>query len=474
MKSSSTLRLLLLGIFLIGLFVRIGAAIRFPNTFHADEIFQTEEPAHRLAYGYGVMTWEWRGGIRSWVYPAFLAGVMRATEWMGSGSEGYVRGMIMVLSLLSLTTIWFGFAWAKRASGVEAAIIAAGACAAWYELIYFAPKTLTEIMATNALLPGLYLGMYGEGLGEKKRMLLAGIFCGLAMCLRVQLAPAVGFAALYFCYPNWRKRTLPLAAGLLLPVLCFGLVDMFTWSYPFQSYVNYIRANLHGKSRGYGVSPWYWYLEMLCAHLGPILFLVLIGIRRSPFLGWIALIILLTHNYFVHKEVRFLYPMVPLEITLAALGVMEILPALNARRKQPLSSRAIVLGGLGFCVLSSCVLIHQFDWSRNSGNVIAFGELSRDSTLCGVGVYKLGWYDLGGYARLHKNVPILIFNSASELEAQSQSFNVLVTPGSLSGNLHGFEPAGCAGGVCMYRRPGPCAPPRQDNEINWVLWLQGS
>jgi hypothetical protein len=474
MKSSSSLYLLLLGILLLGLFLRIGAAIRFPNTFHADEIFQTQEPAHRLAYGYGIITWEWRRGVRSWVYPAFLAGGMRATAWMGTGSEGYVRGIAIVLSLLSLTTIWFGFAWAKRASGTEAAIIAAGACAAWYELVYFGPKTLTEIMATNALLPGLYLGMYGEGLGEKRRMLLAGVFCGLAMSIRIQLAPAVGFAALYFWYPNRRQRTLPLAVGLLLPVLGFGLVDMITWAHPFQSYINYIRANLYEGRRGYGVSPWYWYLEMLCVHLGPIAFLVLMGLRRSPFLGWVSLIILLTHNYFGHKEVRFLYPMVPLEITLAALGIMELMPAFNARRKKPLSSRVIVAGGLAFCVVSSCLLIQQFDWSRNSGNLAAFDRLSRDPTLCGVAVYGIGWYDLGGYAHLHKNVPILILKSPSEFEDQSQSFNAFITPGNLGGNLHGFEMAGCSGGVCVYRRQGPCTQPRADNEINWVLWLNGS
>jgi hypothetical protein len=38
--------------------------------------------------------------------------------------------------------------------------------------------------------------MYGEKLGENRRMLLAGAFCGLAMALRIQLAPAVGFALL--------------------------------------------------------------------------------------------------------------------------------------------------------------------------------------------------------------------------------------------------------------------------------------
>jgi hypothetical protein len=442
--------------------------------FHADEIFQTQEPAHRLAYGYGVVTWEWRRGVRSGVFPAFLAGVMRTTDWMGPGSEGYLWGIAIVLSLMSLTTVWFGFAWARRASGMEAAIVAAGACATWYELVYFAPKALTEVVATYALLPGLYLGMYGERLGEKKRMFLAGIFCGLAMSLRIHLTPAVGFAALYFCYPNWRKRILPLAAGLLLPVIGFGLADAITWSYPFHSYINYFRADLMERGHHYGVLPWYWYLEMLCAHLGPIAFLVLMGIRRSPFLGWVALIILLSHNYFAHKEIRFLYPLVPIEITLAALGVAEVAPAFNTRRKSPLSSRTIVVSGLAFCVLTSSLLVPQFNWSRDSGGLIAFDQLSRDSTLCGVGVYKINWWSIGGYAHLHKNVPIVLLRNASELEDQSQSFNAVVTAGSLADPRNGFELAGCWNGVCLYRRLGPCTPSQGGNEINWLLWLTGS
>ena len=72
MKSSSSIRLLLLVFLLIGMFLRVGAALRFPTMDHADEIFQTLEPAHHLAYGYGVVSWEWRQGVapgycpRSW------------------------------------------------------------------------------------------------------------------------------------------------------------------------------------------------------------------------------------------------------------------------------------------------------------------------------------------------------------------------------------------------------------------------
>ena len=49
--------------------------------------------------------------------PVFLAGVMRVTGWMGSGSAGYIFGVDVFLSIASLTTVWFGYLWAKRVSG---------------------------------------------------------------------------------------------------------------------------------------------------------------------------------------------------------------------------------------------------------------------------------------------------------------------------------------------------------------------
>jgi phosphatidylinositol glycan class B len=204
-------------------------------------------------------------------------------------------------------------------------------------------------------------------------------------------------------------------------VVGFGLADAITWPYPFYSYINYVWADITEAGHNFGALPWYWYLEMLCAHLGPIAFLVLMGLRRSPFLGWVALIILLPHNYFPHKEVRFLYPLMPLAITLAALGVMEVAPAFNTRRKSPLSSRAIVVGGLVFCMLSSCLLIRQFNWSRDSGGLVIFDHLSHDSTLCGLGLYRTHWADTGGYTHLHRNVPIVLVPQASQLEEESQN-----------------------------------------------------
>ena len=68
-----------------------------------------------------MVTWEWRDGLRSWVFPSFLAGIMRATSWTGSGSSGYLTAITVALSLLSLMTVWFTYAWGQRAGGITAA-----------------------------------------------------------------------------------------------------------------------------------------------------------------------------------------------------------------------------------------------------------------------------------------------------------------------------------------------------------------
>lgn len=38
-----------------------------------DEYWQTLEVAHKQAFGYGALTWEWQKGIRNYLYPSVVA-----------------------------------------------------------------------------------------------------------------------------------------------------------------------------------------------------------------------------------------------------------------------------------------------------------------------------------------------------------------------------------------------------------------
>ena len=452
--------------------LRIWLAVASPNIFFPDENFQTLEPAHRLVFGYGVIPWEWRLGIRSWVLSAFLAGVMRITAWMGPGSAGYLLGITIVLSLISLTTIWFGYAWAKRASGTPAAVVAALACSFYFGLVYFAPKALNEVVAAHVMLPGLYLGVYGEKLGERRRLFVAGLFCGLAACLRVQLLPALAFALVYFCYPRWRERVPAVVAGVSAPVLLFGVVDWITWSYPWESFIRDYEANLvQGPGKEFSlIQPWYWYLLVIVVLIGPAILFLSHGAKRSPFLAIFCVIVIVSHSVIPHKEVRYIYPILAPALTLAAMGVVDMLGEVTRGVRFLNNRRSIVAIGVSCLLLSSAMLAAKCaDWDKTSWGVGAFDRLSHDAGLCGVGIYDQIWWESGGYTHLHRNVPIVQLESAAELARDAPSFNALIAPLHTAGVPAEFSQLQCWRGACLLERRGTCIAPPPGERLNAYL-----
>lgn len=469
-RMTAHLALLLAAVFLAAFALRLGVAVAFPNIDPSDTA--TREAAHRLAYGYGLLNLDWQQGVRSWPFPGFLAGVMRATEWMGAGSSGYLMGIAIVLSLVSLTAVWFSFMWAYRTGGMVAAVIAAGTAAIWYELVFYAPKAMYEVVAAHVLLPGLYLGMFGASLPERRRLFLTGLFLGLALSLRPALTPAVLFAAAAVTLKNARVRFPAIALGLLTPVVLFGVVDAFTWPYPFYSFIRFFAVNFleplplgqWGLQHEW-VRPWYWFLPVLAKRLGPLALLALVGVRRSPFLGWVAFVILATHSVIGHKEFRFIYPMIPIAVTLAGLGAADVISAVRAWSPWVRSPAAACVAGLAVCVAASAGLARVFPlWSRYSGNLVVFQALNRDPQVCGIALVgsEVDPVVAGNYAYLHRNVPMYFFRTTDEpdMKRLTPSFNAIIT--ARRSEYEGFRLTRCWNGTCLYRRISPCTPSPQD------------
>jgi phosphatidylinositol glycan class B len=460
--------LTLLPIFALGFALRVGLAVHSPSIFYPDEIFQTLEPAHKLVYGYGVVTWEWRDANRSWVFPGFLAGVMRATSWMGRGSSGYLLGIEIVLSLLSLATVWFGYAWAKRVSGAPAGIVAALGCSFYFGLVYFAPKAFSEVVAAHVMLPGLYIGAYGDQMSQRKRLFLAGLFCGLAACLRIQLLPALLFAVAYFCYPKWRERIGPAAAGFIVPVLLFGLVDWATWSYPWESFVRYVFLNVQSKEAmgaAFGASPWYWYGPAFLVLIGPAVLFLVYGIRRSPFLAVFCGIVLVSHSLIPHKGIRYIYPILAPAVILVAIGAVEFLQ----KKDQPRTNWVIVPAAACLLISSGFLAVLGADWYKPNWGTEALDRLGDRSDLCGVGMYAVPREYSGGYTHLHRNVPFIPIDDAVSLIREAPTFNALIAPQTLQPVPVGFKISACWNGVCLRERPGACAPLAGEEDMNAYL-----
>jgi len=321
-------------------------------------------------------------------------------------------------------------------------------------------------------LPGLYLGEYGQKLGERKRLFLAGLLCALAACLRIQLLPALLFAMVYFCYPRWRARIPAAAAGALVPVLFFGAVDWMTWSYPWQSFILYYKENVvsgPGKELTL-VQPWYWYALVLLVLLGPAVLLLFHGARRSPFLAIFCAIVVVSHSVIPHKEIRFIYPILAPAITLASMGIVDLLDEIKAGMKFLENPRWVVAISVAFLFISSALLAaHCADWFKTRWGDGAFDRLSREPALCGVGIYHAIWWQSGGYTHLHRDVPIIPLESAAQLAKDAPAINALIAPVDSPGLPAGFGQSQCWEGVCLYERPGECAAAPANEELNAYL-----
>jgi len=73
----------LLGILLLSVGLRLLPVLFLPSLNWDDEIFQATEPAHRLVFGYGIVAWEFQLGMRSWILPGTIAGLMELSRLIG-------------------------------------------------------------------------------------------------------------------------------------------------------------------------------------------------------------------------------------------------------------------------------------------------------------------------------------------------------------------------------------------------------
>ncbi len=467
-------RLALFAMLAFAFALRAGTSLALPNVHWPDEIFETLEPAHRLAFGHGVISWEWRTGIRNWLFPGFLAALMRLTAPLGPGSTGYVVGTTLVLSALGVLPVWAAWRMARRSTGAGPALLAAFACAVWSDLVYFAPKPLNEVVAGHLLAAAVALTPQTAGDATPRRTGGAGLLFGLVVALRPQFGPAVLAGLLFASRAEPRRAAAPLWLGAGATFALAGIVDAFTWGLPFFSYVKSPIVQLvHGRAAVYGTEPFYEYLKAFLHvwmfSFGAIVGLFAWGARRHALPALIAGVGLLVHSAIPHKEYRFVYPVIVLVILVAAVGSAELIEDLR-RRFPRWRQRALPLAALFwlYASLAAAPLLttrnvppgggrhNPLYWLRYDGSKRSFTALSLRDDVCGVALLELGWGFSGGYTYLHHAVPLFEAQVPADVPAIEPFANYLVTLNFDAPRLAGYERERCWSGICLYRRPGAC------------------
>jgi hypothetical protein len=244
-EENATSRRFLALVLLVPLTVRLWILATHSYIVWPDETFQYLEPAHRLAFGSGVLTWEFLDGVRSWFLPSIVAGVMWLVSLVDPDPAAYVLILRLLCVLASLSVPFVGFQLAARRCGSVLALFFGLLCALAYDTVYCSPVIMAEPMATD---PALLAIWFGDSAGERRlarrNLLIAGLLFGLASSLRYQYAPVLGVVALLQHARSHRNLAIVAAGSIPVVVSLLGGLDALTWGAPV--------------SRATGTEDWYY------------------------------------------------------------------------------------------------------------------------------------------------------------------------------------------------------------------------
>ncbi|KAF0298627.1 GPI mannosyltransferase 3 [Amphibalanus amphitrite] len=317
---------------LLLLFVRLVSVIVVQTSFVADEYWQSLEIAHFICFGYGYKTWEWKEGIRSYLFPMMIAAIYKILQLLGLD---YKHVLVIIPRLLVALLTWAGDVslvetagrlWGPRASSGTAWSLATSWC-----LFYCGSRTLanTVEMALLAVALRWYPWRPETKGGASSLYLSVGA-----------LATAVRPTAALAWLPLWvaemasspRRRQLLLITALIGVSAVGGclLVDSLGHGSPLLSPLAFLRHNvLGGVASHYGTSPWRAHLTAsLPTLLGVQAVPVLLGVRRpgrpeTLCLGAVLWLVAV-YSALPHKEFRFLLSIWPFCALLAGKGFVQL------------------------------------------------------------------------------------------------------------------------------------------------------
>jgi hypothetical protein len=469
--------------------LRVWVARFQPNTIWPDEYYQVVEPAHRLVYGNGLMAWEYVLGMRSWIFPGAVAGMLWVGRLLGSEPAFKLLCVHGFMVLASLLPVWVGYRWGEKLDGVRGGLVVGGFLAVWVDLLYMASHPLSDVIVSDVLMAALYTALPLTAQPGSRRLVAAGALFGLTLVLRFQLGPALLVAAIFTCGRNLRAWRALLIGGTIV-VLASGVLDWVTLGTPFQSIWLNLWLNIaKGISSDYGTAPaLYFILAPKFYWSAPIAVLVfaqaVIGGRRFPALFAVALVILLTQSAIAHKEWRFIFPALPVLVTLCGIAVIREMQDFAGQRASSTRRNMFAAGALLIWTSASAAAAmtpgYRYHWTSRSELVKAFALASDQPGLCAVNLIDIEWIDTPGSAALPTGVPIYSDLPPNAVHASS-AYNVAI--GTQKVSLPGYRRIACFRGsanllgvlqktACVWTRAGSCTtgsaklPP-----INWPLYF---
>jgi len=362
-----------------------------------DETWQSVEVAHRVVWGTGHLTWEWREGIRSSIHPLLFSLPFQLMAMLGLDSRDAV---VLVPKLVQGALTAVGdvamYRWVERREGRSAG--------AWHLLLsltnwhscYSGSRTLINTLETSLLC--LSLPLYPS----------SPFYLPIAAAM-VMIRPTAAITwlplLLLHLHQLWRTNHLQHLLRLALPpiVTVLAIVCLDSWFYNRFTFVplNFFQYNvLHNLSSIYGTHPPWWYLtNALIPTLGPLLIPIIAALPSTPsIITAPSLTTLLTLSLLPHKEMRFLQPILPLLLYPAATKLAKWTRGPPWRRTQMYLTTGLSLLAVNAPIALYLSLVHQ------RGVVDVVGWASTRSPAPQSLQFLMPCHSTPLYSHIHKNI----------------------------------------------------------------------
>ena len=215
----------------------------------------------------------------------------------------------------------------------------------WFA-VYGAVRFSSENWSGDLFVIGFALLMRERERTSFRTLLVAGALFGLAFTVRMQVAfLIVGLLAwMLFVRKERLGGMAMLVVGILITVGIGIVIDRWFYGGWTLTAWNAFDVNiLQGKASAFSKDPWYTYFTKTFTHAGPPISLVFIAaplilffLDRRNVLTWMLIPFVLVHILIVHKELRFLFPM----LGLLPIVIIQAIEAVRAKGLPRLLERS--------------------------------------------------------------------------------------------------------------------------------------
>ncbi|KAI8102446.1 hypothetical protein M9435_006047 [Picochlorum sp. BPE23] len=222
-------------------------------------------------------------------------------------------------------------------------------CMSQFHLTFYMSRLLPNTLAMG--LTAIGLGYWADPSSSPWKS-IATLTC-TAMIFRCDQILLVGLVGIHMLMTGRVGLVRGVSIGIIsimLSLVCTVCVDSIFWRrwlWP-EGEVLWFNTALN-KSKDWGVSPWHWYFTSALPrmlHISyPLSFLGALLDSRSRSMMVIACGFVLLYSFLAHKEVRFLFPSLPLWNFSAAMGLYKLFYVSKSTRAIRVI-RASVLGGI--------------------------------------------------------------------------------------------------------------------------------